>query len=142
MVMAKKRAGRGSDGVNKSAAIREVFDLHGLGVKSKDVISALAARGITVSSAHVANERSRLMLKQKKGGDGAVSAASAARRGRKPGRKPGRRPGRRPGRKPGVAAAPLSRMENTLLEAKRLADLVGGIGEARRALDLLAKLQG
>ena len=83
--MAKKRPGRGGDGVNKSAAIREVFDLHGLGVKSKDVIGALAARGITVSSAHVANERSRQLLKSKRKPAAAAQATSAnGRRGRKP----------------------------------------------------------
>lgn len=124
--MAKKRAGRGGDGVNKSAAIREEFNLHGLGVASKDVISALAARGIKVSSAHVANERSRQLLKGKKRG------AKGGRRGRKPGRKTGSP----------AAAANVSKMEDTLLEVKRLADMVGGVEEARRVLDLLVKLQG
>jgi hypothetical protein len=33
-------------------------------------------------------------------------------------------------------------MQNTLLEVKRVADMVGGIDQARAALDLLAKLQG
>lgn len=128
--MAKKRAGRGSDGVNKSAAIREEFDLHGLGVASKDVIAALAARGITVSSAHVANERARQLRKSKKQ-RAAEQGSANGRRGGKPRRKPGRP----------AAAANVSKMEDTLLEVKRLADMVGGVEEARRALDLLAKLQ-
>lgn len=124
--MAKKRTGRGKDGVNKSAAIREMFEQHGLGVPAKDVITALAARNITVSSAHVSNERTRQLDKNKK------------QRGTRPGSPNGRR-GRGPGR-PAVAAS-VSSMADTLLEAKRLADLVGGVEEARRALDLLAKLQ-
>ena len=108
--------------------------MHGNKVASKDVIDALAARGIKVSSAHVANVRSRLLRKT-------PAAAPAAKRG--PGRPARKRRGRRPGRKPGPKPrAPVAKLQNTLLEVKRVADMVGGIDQARAALDLLAKLQG
>ncbi len=132
--MAKKRGGRGPRANSKSAAIRQVLEMHGNKVASKDVIAALSARGMKVSSAHVANVRSRLL-------HGTPAAAPAAKRG--PKRRGAKRRGRKPGRKPGPKpSAPVAKLQNTLLEVKRVADMVGGIDQARAALDLLAKLQG
>lgn len=134
--MAKKRGGRKPRADSKSGAIREMLQTHGMAIASKDIISALAGRGIDVSSAHVANVRGRMLQKAQGGGGAALASTNGRRkrRGRKPGPKPGR-PGRKPGRRPA------SSMEDALLQVKRVADVVG-LDEARRALDLLAKLQG
>jgi hypothetical protein len=134
--MAKKRGGRGPRSNSKSAAIREVLQTHGNKIASKDVIETLASRGIKVSSAHVANVRSRFI--RAPGAAAPAAKRGPGRRGRRPGRKPGRRPGRKPGRKPGGA---VGQLQDKLLEVKRVAEMVGGIDQARAALDLLAKLQ-
>lgn len=133
--MAKKRGGRKPVADSKSGAIREMLESHGMSTASKDIIAALAGRGIEVSSAHVANVRGRMLQKAHRGPAPAVAATTNGRRRKRRGRKPGPKPGRKPGR----PAA--SSMENTLLQVKRVADIVG-LEEARRALDLLAKLQG
>lgn len=121
--MAKKRSSRGNGGVNKSAAIREQFAALGNDAASKDVIAALAAQGIEVSSAHVANERARQAQKAQRAG---MPNFGVRRRGRPAG---------------SGASAATGSLEQTLMEAKRLADRVGGVDEAKKALDILARLQ-
>jgi hypothetical protein len=102
--------------VNKSAAIREELSRRGGQAASGEIIKALAARGIVVSSAHVANEKARQLGKARS----AVELAGGARPGR---------------------AGDLSSFEQTLLVAKQFVDRAGGIDEARKVLDLLARLR-
>ena len=101
--------------INKSAAIREELARRGGQVASGEIIKALAARGITVSSAHVANEKARQLGKTR-----GTTAAAGARSGR---------------------SADLGPFEQTLLAAKQFVDRAGGIDEARKVLDLLARLR-
>lgn len=97
--------------VNKSQAIREYFAEHP-DAKPKAAAEALAEKGIVVSAAFVSTIRSTA---KRKGG----------------------RPVGRPGRKPGIATD--SSLE-TLIQAKKLADQMGGVDAARRALGSLERI--
>ena len=109
--MAKKTVGRRkSKSVNKAQAIRDEFTSQGPSTRPKDVIAALKARGIVVSSAQVSNVKAS-MGKKKRG----------------------------PKARPSHATNGMLSLE-VLLEAKKLAARVGGVETARRALDVLARL--
>jgi len=109
--MAKKRSGK-----SKSQHVREY--LAGKPDASpKQIAEALAAKGVRVS----------------------VGLASHVKYTSGPGAKRGKRTVRR--RKPGRAAASSGVTIQELVEAKKLAQAVGGIDAARRALDALATLQ-
>jgi hypothetical protein len=113
--MAKKkvaRGGRSRSGVNKAQEIRNEFGTQGADARPKDVIAALAAKGIKVSSAQVSNIKAKLGGKRK----------------RKAGRK---------ARASSNGAVSLA----ALLDAKRLAQKMGGVEQAKRALDVLVRLQ-
>ena len=117
--MAKKkvaRGGRSQSGVNKAQAIRDEFGVQGANARPKDVIAALAAKGIKVSSAQVSNIKSKLGGKpRRKAGRKAHSSSSSSSNG-------------------AVSLA-------ALLDAKRLAQKMGGLEAAKRALDVLVRLQ-
>src|SRR5688500_14939259 len=108
--MAKKKAG-GKRANSKSAAIREALAAKAMDAASKDIIAAVAERGITVSSAHVSNVRSRLQERKK-------------RRGRKP----------RVARAVSGGSPSGNALEQTLMDAKRLVDKVGSVDGAKKAL--------
>ena len=112
--MAKKRRRR--SGVNKSEAIREYLNQQP-GATPKEIVAALAQQGIKVSEGLAGNVK--------------YTSAKRGRVGR------GRR-GRPPGRRGGAGGA-LSAQD--LLEAKKLADQLGGIDQARRALEALQQLR-
>lgn len=115
--MAKRRAyRRRSGGPNKAQAIRDILNSSGMQTPTKDVVKTLSDQGIVVSAAHVSNIKAQL----RKGG-GKSGANGAGRRGRKPA-----------GDQVSVAA---------LMEAKRLADRLGGIEQARAIFDALSRLQ-
>ena len=112
--MAKKKTG-----VSKSQAIRDYLAKNPNATAS-EVVPALAGKGIKVTPGLVSNVKS--------------TSGPKRRRKKKAGRKKvvkRRRPGRR-------SAAELSAKD--LIAAKQLADQLGGIGEARRALDTLERL--
>lgn len=114
--MAKKkvaRGGRSSSGVNKAQEIRDQFAALGADARPKDVIAALTAKGVKVSSAQVSNIKSKL---------------GGKRRGK---------PGRKPAHSSSNGAVSLA----ALLDAKRLAQKMGGVEAAKRALDVLVRLQ-
>lgn len=109
--MAKKTSGRKSSRAgSKAQAIRDEFASQGPSARPRDIIAALKAKGITVSSAQVSNLK-----------------ASKGKRG--PGRKSA-------GRHSGNGMISLA----TLVEVKKLADRLGGVENARHALDALAQL--
>lgn len=112
MATKKKSARRGKNGTSKSESIRQVL-LRELGrdAAPKDVIARLATRNIKVSPAHVSN----------------VKAALARKEGQ---------PGLRPRKDTGDALS-----VNVLMDAKIMADKLGGIDTAKRALDVLARLR-
>ena len=109
--MAKKTRGRRRPRAgSKAQAIRDEFSSQGASARPKDIISALKAKGISVSSAQVSNIKTTLG-KKKRG-----RKASAAH-----------------------GANGMLTLES-LLEAKKLADRVGGVAVARQALEALVKL--
>lgn len=110
--MAKKKA---TSGVNRSQAIRDYLETDP-GATPKTIVSALAAQGIEVSEGLASNVKYTTQAKQRGGW---------------------KRPGKR-GRRRGAAAGSVSASD--LFEAKRLVDVVGGIEEARKALDTLEQL--
>ena len=112
--MAKK-----TTGVNKSQAIRDCLATNPKATPN-EIVAALGKKGIKVSPGLASNVKytsgPKRRLKKKTGKKKVVKR---------------RRPGRR-------SAAELS--ADDLLAAKQLADQLGGIQEARRALDTLEKL--
>ena len=96
----------------KSAAIRAAFQTLGANARSKEVIGHLAARGVTVSAAHVANVKSRMPSTSTRRAPAAQPAARAAA---------------------GISV-------EQLMAAKELANRFGGTEELRRALETLDKL--
>ena len=103
---AKKTRTRGSNGSagTKADAIRGMFGEMGAKARSRDVVAALAARGIKVTSAQVSTLRKTI-------GSGRAKASSA-----------------------------YSVSLDHLMAAKALAQRLGGIAVAQRALESLAKL--
>ena len=112
--MAKKRR---RSGVNKSQAIREYLQTQP-GATPKEIVAALAQQGVKVSEGLAGNVK-----------------YTSANRG--PGRRRRGRPPGRGGRPAGGGA--LSAQD--LLDAKKLADQLGGIDQARRALEALQQLR-
>src|SRR5262245_8856766 len=107
--MAKKRTRRRGPRENsKAQAIRDQFASLGAKARPKDVIAALKAKGIVVSSAQVSN----IKASQRKG----KSRGKAAR------------------------AADGTFTLEALVDAKKLADRLGGVEAARELLDALSRL--
>lgn len=106
-------AKRSKSSVNKSLEIRSYIEANP-DAKPKEVVSALAEKGVVVSAAFVSTLKSN---DKRKGG------APAGKRGRKPG------------------GGSIDGIE-TLVQAKKLVDQMGGIDVARRALESLAKILG
>jgi hypothetical protein len=106
-------ARKSKSGVNKSQAIRDYINANPKS-KPKEIVEALAAQGVTVSPAFVSTLRSNDKRKGRKG--------------------PGRRG--RPAASAGGGGFGLE----SLVQAKKLADKMGGVSKAREALDALAKI--
>ena len=119
--MAKK-----SGGPNKSAAIRDYVTAHPE-AKPKEIVEAMKAQGINVSTAFVSTIKSKTVGSGRK----------------KKGRKAGR-----PKAAATPAAASTSRASKAdgnlsldqLLKAKKLADELGGVAKARATLEALEKI--
>jgi hypothetical protein len=109
--MAKKRSGK-----SRSQHVREYLSGKP-DATPKEIVAALAARGVKLS----------------------VGLASNVKYTSGPGAKRGKRTVRK--RKPRKAAASSGVTIQELVEAKKLADSLGGIDAARSALDALATLQ-
>jgi hypothetical protein len=113
--MAKKAKG----GPNKSLEIRN-YKAANPTATPKEVAEALSKGGVSVSAQFVSTVLSNA---RKKGG------------------KVGRR-GRKPGRKPGMAAAGGGASIENLIKAKKFADSLGGVDQARAAINAIAQLLG
>ena len=113
---AHAKANHSHGGVNKAQAIRDAAKKLGKKVRPKDIIAALAAEGITVSSPQVS------------------STLKAA----------GYRRTRRISRAGSTASHGHSKSTDVSLEhllaAKALANKLGGVEAAKKAIDVLAKL--
>ena len=130
--MAKKKSG----GPNKSAAIREYVTANPE-AKPPEIVGAMKDQGIEVSPAFVSTIKSKTVGK---------SATKTGRRAGRP-KKAGRPKG---STKAAVAAAPATRSStgqgtvsvDQLLKAKKLAGELGGVSQARAALEALEKIVG
>jgi hypothetical protein len=103
-------------GVNKAQAIRDAAKTLGRKVRPKEIIAALAAQGITVSSPQVSATLKAAGYRRKSRGGRSASAGSTAA-----------------GRSVEVSL-------DHLLAAKALADKLGSVEAARKAIDVLTKL--
>ena len=114
-------ARRAKGEVNKAESIR-AYKLKNPNATNKEVVEALAAQGIEITSQHVSNTMSRVpggVKKRRRRRKKKMAAAAAPRKTRK-------------------SASP---DYAPLLEAKAFVDKAGSVEAARRALDVLAKLQ-
>ena len=122
--MAKKED---ADSANKSQAIRDFFNANPK-AKPRQVVAALKEQGHEVTAAYVSTIKSLDKKKQGKvrrrgrpaGSTNAATAAAAA---------------------PSVSSAAGEKLSlQTLLTAKKLAEQLGGIAQAKAAIDALSKL--
>jgi len=103
-------AKRSKSNVNKSQAIRDYVSSNP-GAKPKEIAVALAAQGVDVTPAFVSTLKSNAKR----------NAGKVGRRGR-----------------PRAAAGDFG--IESLVQAKKLADKMGGVAQARQALNALAKI--
>ena len=106
--------------VNKSAAIRDYYGAHRR-AKPKDVVAGLKEKGIEVSAQTVSTVRYG-MLKKKGRGKGRRAASAKASSARTAGNGRG------------------AKLFESLVEAKKLSDRLGGVEKARQALKMLEQL--
>jgi len=110
--MAKKRLRRGGPrSGSKAQAVRDEFAAQGASARPKDVIAALKEKGISVAPAQVSNIKATL---------GKTSGGK---------------------KKGAVGGAKGEFTLDSLLEAKKLAEKLGGVEVALKALTALSKLQ-
>ena len=112
-------------GTNKSAAIRD-YAAANPAAKPREIAEALTAQGIPVTS-HIV---SQVLYNAKKKGGGTAPRQKTVRRAASKTAAPGR-----------SSRRDSDGQLEQLFEAKRLADLVGGIDRAKKLLDQLAKLR-
>lgn len=126
--MAKKKSG----GPNRSEAIRSYYAANP-NAKPKEVAEALSKQGISVTPAFVSTVRSTSKGKKKTG-----------KRGRPAGRKTARKTGRPVGR-PSTARRSAASSDqvsvDSLMRAKELVNEMGGVEDARYALEALERLR-
>jgi len=113
-------AKRGRKMLNRSQAIRDYKTAHP-SAKPKEIVAALKAKGISVSAGLVAAVQHGMKNKAT-GASGKPKHGTRTLRGRR-----------------GVRGTSGLSAED-LLEAKRLVDELGGLDEARAALDLLTEM--
>ena len=117
--MAKRAS---NNGASKSEAIRHYKNSH-QDAGPTAIAAALTKEGTKVTPAFVSTVLS-----------------NAKRKSNKRGRKMGRRKMVRRGRRPAVIARSSSDPVGRLIQAKKLAEQMGGVEQARAALDALAKI--
>lgn len=110
------RARRSKNGSNKSQAIREMSLQLGRKARPRDVIAGLKEKGVEVSPALVTNVLSRAAMRKGRKVRRLVGAAVNARR----------------------SGGDVS--IDSLVSAKKLIDQVGSVGEAKKAIDAIARL--
>jgi hypothetical protein len=106
---------KSKDGVNKAALIREALDKLGIDAPAKAVQEYASAQGATVAAAQISNIRTNI----KDGGK------------KKPGRKA----------KASSSNGDTHVSANDLLQARAMAEKVGGVARAKALLDILDKLR-
>ena len=114
--------------MSKADAIRDAIARLGRKARPRDVIADLSEKGVTVTSPQVSGLMKKMGIKRRRrrGGRGAGegAATATATRGAKRG----------PRATGGLSAG-------DLLDAKRLADQLGGVEKLKKALDVLEQLK-
>ncbi|MBL9082180.1 MAG: hypothetical protein JNK76_10265 [Planctomycetales bacterium] len=105
------KRGRSKDGVNKAQLVRDAFAKLGIDASAKDVQAECDAHGVTIAPAQISNIRTKI----------------------KEGKKPGRRGAKAGGSSNGITA-------DELIQARVMADKVGGVARAKELLDVLQQL--
>jgi hypothetical protein len=105
--------------VNKSEAIRQYY-ADNPRAKPREVVDALKSQGIPVSATTVSTVRYMMKKRPRKGRRGAAAAAA--------------------GRRTKAGNGRTDRLLESLIDAKKLADRLGGIERARQALRMLERL--
>lgn len=126
--MAKKRKGRGTDGVNKSAEVRNYLAANPTAGPS-ETSDALKKMGIDATPQLVSNIKAKLGLvkkrrKRKKGARATAVAAAALG-----------------GMDSGVSEAALKSLKKNMREVAKLSKQLGGYDQVRVALDVLREFQ-
>jgi len=111
------KRGRSKDGVNKAALVREAFKKLGLDATAKEVQDFAEAQGATIAPAQISNIRTKLKGK-------------AAGKARKSG-----------GEKSGSGGNGGMVTANELVQARNMAEKVGGVERAKELLDILNRLR-
>ncbi len=117
--------------ITKTAAIQRYLKRRP-DAKPREIVAALAKKGIEVTPATVSTIKNQMKNKGLLGSTTATATTKAAR-------KTTSRRGRRPGR-PKASAAANDTLE-MLKQAKSLAETAGGVDKAKKLLDALAELQ-
>ena len=125
--MARRSQDSGTAQMSKADAIRDALSRLGAKARPRDVIADLADKGVTVTSPQVSSLMKKLGMKRRRRRGGRTSGNGAAT-GMSTGAKRGPRPSS------GLTA-------NDLLDAKKLANQLGGVEKLKRALDVLEQLK-
>jgi hypothetical protein len=104
---------RSKDGLNKAQLIRDAFKKHGIDAPAKEIQAFAEAQGATVAPAQISNLRTKL-----KGGKPAAA---------------------RPGKKKVAVGGAVT--ANELVQARNMAEKVGGVERAKELLDILNRLR-
>jgi hypothetical protein len=113
--------------MSKADAIRDSISRLGRKARPRDVISDLADKGVTVTSPQVSALMKKLGIKRRRRRGGRAAANGTA-------------PKAATGAKRGPRATG-NLTASDLLDAKKLADQLGGVEKLKKALDLLEQLQ-
>jgi hypothetical protein len=108
--MAKRSRGKG--GVNKTQAVKDLLAVNAAATP-KEISKELASKGIDASPGYVSTIKSK--LKRSRGG-------------------------RRKGKKGRAGGASDKISINSLIETKKFAEKIGGVGKLKAAIDALSKL--
>lgn len=125
--MARKAQGSDTAEMSKADAIRESIGRLGRRARPRDVIAELALKGVAVTSPQVSSLMKKMGIKRRRRLSGAAESPAKSA-GVATGRKRGPRGSN------GLSAG-------DLLEAKRLADQLGGVEKLQKALDVLLQLK-
>jgi arginine repressor len=113
----------GSAGGTKAAAIRQMAGSMERPVRPRDLVAAMAAQGVQVSSAQVSQVLRAMGMRRRRRGGARVAREAAPM-----------------GRRPVSNSASRSISLDSLIAAKKLADQLGGVDAAKLAVDALSRL--
>ena len=134
-------------GANKSAAIRDYLSGNAA-AKPKEIVAHLKSKGLTVTPAFVSTIKSKLLSSGELTADGTIILPTPTKRRGRPKGALGKKTALRTATPAATAAAPTGIKEGPavsiegLVLAKKLADQLGGVANARAVLAALEKITG